>query len=166
MVSFCVAKFSREKANEIVNLMRGGASQGRAAELAGVSSEAIRLWRRRGEREDAQGQQSDYTSFAVAVGRIEASVLAQCERTLVRSATVERNVGSAKWLLSRLLPEYRSSRWFEWEVREAVQRLLEDVAPHMSEEAYGELLHAIASVHGFELEPCFSEELGVRGVQT
>lgn len=129
---------------EIIAAMRAGAGYYRACAIAcGVSGETARRWLRQGEAGD-----QPYASLAEAVERIRGTFTAKAEQT-VHKAVENGDVSAARWLLTKWVPdEYGDVTRIQVEVERSVQEVLDSVEPHMSREAYSELLHALARVQG------------------
>lgn len=142
-------RFSPKKANDIIDFMKLGAGQDRAALLVGLHVDTVRRWIRRGEQEP----NGKFGKFARDVQATRAKLLAGCEQTVFTNAIKKRDSSDAKWVLSKLAPdEYGDKHMIEVRVRNELQALLENVAPHFQHEStFPDILQAIAKVEGFEL---------------
>ena len=150
------AKFETVK-DEIVALVQKGVGIDRAAEIAGASRESCRLWRRRGEADLKAGEQTEFAEFARQVNGHRAQAAGLMERSILSAASKDWRAGA--WYLERQLPgEYGRKDQLKVEIDGALQTMINDVQPLMSPAAFGELIQALAEIHGIELEQVPSGE--------
>ena len=145
-------KFNASRARALVERISQGATLTEAASVAGVHRATVRAWLLRARQPDAPRELAE---FAAAMRDAE---LARKDLLIDQVAKGMNIAGmpdwkASAWLLERLYPEEFARRTIqERVVRSELEQLLEDVEPHMSHEAWGELLRACAKVMGLDNE--------------
>ncbi len=133
-----------DKAVEVLAAMRAGAGCKRACSLAGIHYDTVRRWRREGERE----HDGRYGEFAAQANKIEAGFIAKAERTVYK-AVDDGDVKTSQWLLERrAADEYGRRDEVRIHVEREVVELLDKLEPHMSANAFAELVYAVGIVSG------------------
>ena len=94
-------QIDKEKAAEIIKMLRAGAGLEAAAVVVGVEPYVAKNWHTAGLAYP-DGPCGD---FARRVEQTRASLLAQTERTVFQNAIDARDSATAKWLLAKLAPE-------------------------------------------------------------
>jgi transposase-like protein len=128
-------KYTRKKGEAICKLVSLGVTIPAAAATEGISKSTLYNWRNAGERGE-----KPFDGFLLmleqALGKAEAAITLN----VVRLSREDWKAGA--WWLERHNPD------MEQKLQAAVQSLLEEVRPLMSESAYAELLQAIAQLMG------------------
>jgi predicted transcriptional regulator len=144
------SKLTPQMADAFLDAIAGGATITGAAELLGVTRETAHNWLK-ASRSAKPGL--DVPDFAA---RYDLACQARRDRWVEavadgRLISGERDWKASAWLLERLhAGEFAKKTIQEKVIRSELEQLLETVEPHMSREAYGELLHALAVVHGVD----------------
>lgn len=135
-------KFDQHQA-DIIDSVRKGVGIDRAAQICGVTTEACRQWRRRGERDIAEGKRTKYATFAKAVNAERARAASLMERSILSAATKDWRAGA--WYLERTLPgEYGRQDKVTVEVRQQMAAELLDVLKvKLDGDAYSRALAAL-----------------------
>ena len=137
---------------DIIKLVSAGVPLDRAARSSGFDPACVRKWIRWGK----SGKGEPYDSFSHDVEWHKADAIARCAISVQKASKEDWRAGA--WYLERVDPDnFGRKNSLKVEVRRGVQDLLELVEPRMSEEAFGELVHAIASIQGVDEEEAGSE---------
>ena len=143
-------KFTPERRKAILREMEAGVAMSRAAKMHGVDHSTVRDWIRKGLEDHDAGKATAYASFAVKAEEHRAAALARAEKHVYERAQTDDEM--ARWLLERRIPEEfgRTDR-LKVQIDTAVQELLDEIQPHVSEGAFDELVSAIVRVRGIDL---------------
>ena len=134
-------KFSPEKAEAIAKLVTFGVPIGDAAQAEGISRATLYNWRAR----SLEGKQP-YKGFVEQLDGALARAKTNIMLNVIRLSRKDWRAGA--WWIERHDPTP------DQKLQAALQSLIEEVRPHMSADAYGQLIEAIAIVMGLtELDP-------------
>jgi transposase len=138
-------KLNDEVQLDIVRAIELGANLEDAAGYVGVDPTTIHNWLKRG-REARTGV---FREFHDAVKRALAEQKVNSIQVITRASA--KHWKAAAWLLARRYPEeYGSKQTITVQVQRGVEQILESVREHMTSDAYGELIRAIAVVSGMD----------------
>ena len=168
------SKLNKDVQARIVEFLKSGAYIETAAKAAGIGKSTLYEWLERGAKED----KGRYRAFLEAVEEAQASDemrgvqqlerlandkvtvrCPQCESAVAVPVPNNVALNAVTWKLERKYPDRYGGRvklQVEAKVQEGVERLLDAVEPHMSRDAYGELVRAIALEMGEQ--PVASQE--------
>lgn len=146
-------KFTKANRETILEYIKLGAGPGRAAVEAGLSSETLRLWRRRGERELREGRRTAFAKFAQEINIELAKHARMMERSVLRHGLTDWR--AAAWWLSRMhAADYGEKSTITVEVREQViEDVLELLRNRLSSDEYARILGVLADPGGGESAP-------------
>lgn len=145
-------------AARICQRVRAGMRVETAAEAEGVPRWQFQQWLARG-----RAGQSPYAELAGEILIARARAVNQLEHLVLKAAASGKEDGPryAQWLLERAEPElYASRKVVHVEVQREVERVFDAVRPMMSQEAYAELIEAVASVVGVDREGAAQDGTG------
>jgi hypothetical protein len=127
-----------------------GTSRERAAQLCGVSPEAVRLWFRRGERDIKDGAtETVHAEFVVQMVEAESHVISLLEGSVVHAALNRRDWRAASWMLSKKRPdEYGDNQKLILVVQGELQKIMDQILDKVSAGAGEEMLDALSDIHG------------------
>lgn len=126
--------------------VRAGSPYHNAAGLCGVPVRTLNYWLSKG-REGVE----PYAAFYADMERARMECQQDCIRTVITKASDD--VSSAQWWLERTQPDvFGKTQTVRVEVEREVVSLLDMLQPHMSREAYVEMVHAVAVVSGLGVE--------------
>lgn len=128
-------KYNRKKAEAICKLVSLGVPIPAAAASEGICKSTLYNWRAAGERGEKPFDQFLH-QLEVALGKAEAAITLN----VVKLSRDDWKAGA--WWLERHNPDQ------DQKLQAALQALIEEVRPLMSETAYAELIQAIAQLMG------------------
>jgi len=127
---------STEKEAELLAQIASGSPLAEACRITGVGKSTVYDWARKQD------------GFRERLERAEASRQSRL-RHMVEEMGIERGDWRAPaWLLERTSPDYREQKGVAVHVERGIESILDAVQEHMSPEAYGELVDAVARVQG------------------
>ena len=137
-------KYNEEIASELAGAISGGAPITVACQISGISRPTFYAWRR------------TYPEFDAKIREAEGNR----QDTLIQNIRTkgEKDWKSDAWMLERTSRDFRESKEVSVGVERGVEEVLDAVREHMSAEAYGELVTAIARIQGVDTAEADSTE--------
>ena len=138
---------------QIVNAVTAGVSIGRAAELAGVSGECVRLWRRQGEADERAGRTgTPQAAFVRALAEARAKIVGLVEGSVVNAAVRGRDWRAGAWWLERQYPdEYGRKDTVTVEIQQQMATdLLDFLQARLDADTYQRVVAALTPDSGAE----------------
>ena len=130
--------------SQVEGYVVGGLYVKTACELAGIGRSTFYDWKKRGK-----AGEKPYADFFERISTAEAKAEARLSTHVEKAAASEWR--AAAWKLERRFPErYAEHKVNRVMLQAEVESVLDQVAEHMSDAAFAELLEAIAKVNGVE----------------
>ena len=145
-------RFTDEVRQQVLAMVRGGASREIAAMSAGIDRRTLYRWLTRGQADREAGQQTDYTAFLGDFERAEARAMGLLEGSVLKAAS--RDWRASAWLLARKSPELFGDKESAQRVAaQAIEVFLERIHERCSKETYEDVLaNAFGSIEIKELK--------------
>lgn len=144
------SKLTDETIEKIKNAIKLGTTLYRAGELAGVSSNTVRVWMRQGEKDIADGKRTRHSRLVEGVQEMTAKVASLVEGSVLHAALHDRDIKASTWWLERRLPEeYGRRDKVEVEVKQQLtEEFFDMLRERLDDETYQRVLSAVAGNDG------------------
>lgn len=144
-------QFKKPVRDEMIRLARLGQCPTVAATNAGIHRSTLTRWRKRADEDRKAGKRSAYVRFIEQLDQAHAQALGDLEQTIHSTAKQDWRAGA--FILERRLPDqYGRKDQIRIQIDDALRSLLDDVEPHMTDDAYDQLINAIGIVRGEGME--------------